>query len=208
MNHAPWVLATTGVIVLGGGTALTWYYASPSYTDVGYEPRQPVILNHKIHAGDLGMDCRFCHNTAERAAHAAIPTTGTCMACHVRLSLPQSVALAPLRKSWETRLPIPWVRVDQLPDFAHFDHSAHLAAGVACVTCHGRVDTMRDISTQRAFSMSWCLDCHRRPKPNLRPRNQVANMTYDPAKASYDPDQDPTRKRRVSPPLHCSGCHQ
>ena len=207
-NRIPQFVAVGGGVGAVAAVAFVWYYFSPQYTDVGYQPQQPVQFSHKLHAGELGMDCRYCHNTVERAPRAAIPPTETCMTCHAKLILPKSVPAAPIRLSAETGKPIPWVRVHLLPDYAYFNHSVHLAAGVGCASCHGRIDQMQVVFQQKPLSMSWCLSCHRNPKPNLRPRSEVTNMAYDPQKAGYDPDKDPQRKRKPNPPLHCSGCHR
>ena len=120
---------------------LVWYGASPRTTDVGYAPVQPIPYSHALHAGQLGIDCRYCHNTVEVAAHAAIPPTQTCMNCHakIRTTSPKLVAL---RESYTTGMPIPWVKVHDLPDYAYFNHQAHVQKGVGCVTCHGEVDKM------------------------------------------------------------------
>jgi hypothetical protein len=182
-------------------------YALPKFTDVGYAPLQPVPFSHQLHAGQLGMDCRYCHNTVEGAAHAAVPPSETCMNCHTTVR-PESVALAPIRESVDTGAAVPWVRVHMLPDYAYFDHSVHVAAGVGCASCHGRIDTMEVVQQAQPLSMSWCLDCHRDPAPNLRPRDHVTDMTWDTATADYDPHSDPHRTRDVNPPLHCSGCHR
>ncbi|MCX4239862.1 cytochrome c3 family protein [Paraliomyxa miuraensis] len=183
------------------------YWFSPRYTDVGYRPEQPVPYSHKLHAGDMGIDCRYCHNTVERSAHAAIPPTATCMNCHEQVKT-ESLRLRKVRESYQTGEPIEWVRVHQLPDYAYFNHSAHLAAGVGCASCHGRVDKMVVVEMVQPLSMGWCLDCHRNPEPNLRPLDQVTNMNWDPAAEDYDPKRDPARTRQVNPPLHCSGCHR
>jgi hypothetical protein len=100
--------------------------------------------------------------------------------------------------------------VHLLPDYAFFNHSAHVAAGVGCISCHGRVDRMdeRGVQLVKPLSMSWCLSCHRNPWPNLRPTDQVTNMEWDGKAAGYDPHQDPTRLRDPKPPVHCSGCHR
>ena len=186
-----------------------WYWWSPSYTDVGYRPHQPVPFSHALHAGDMGMDCRYCHNTVERAAVAAIPPTTTCMNCHSQVKT-DSPRLALVRSSYETGASIPWVRVHQLPDYAYFDHRPHLAGGVGCASCHGRIDGMVVVEMAKPLSMGWCLDCHRNPGPNLRPLDQITNMNWDesPEKAQYDYTKDPDRKRMPSPPVHCSGCHR
>ena len=103
---------------------------------------------------------------------------------------------------------MPWVRVHELPDHAYFDHSVHVAAGVGCASCHGRIDEMEVVHQHEPLSMGWCLDCHRNPTPNLRPQDEVTNMAYDPETAGYDPGADPNRTRQVEPPMHCSGCHR
>ncbi len=206
-NNVPIVV---GLLAPLAGASLifsVWYWFSPKFTDVGYRPTQPVAYSHKLHAGELGIDCRYCHNTVEQAAHAAIPPAATCMNCH-ELVKTDSPRLEPVRESYATGEAIPWVRVHQLPDYAYFNHSPHVAAGVGCVSCHGRVDQMVVVEMDQPLSMGWCLDCHRDPKPNLRPLDQVTNMAWDASETPYDPDRDPNRKRKVNPPVHCSGCHR
>ena len=199
---------------LVGVVAAVSYWASPSFTDVGYQPEQPVPFSHKLHAGELGMDCRYCHNTVELGASAAVPPTQTCMNCHSFVAK-DSEKLALVRASWESNdneeegpTPIEWNRVHLLPDYAYFDHSAHVSVGVGCASCHGRIDEMEKVYQHEPLSMGWCLDCHRNPEPHLRPKGEITNMAYDPATSGYDPSADPTRTRPLSPPLHCSGCHR
>ncbi len=206
-NNIPLVTAILAPILGAGLVGGIWYYFSPKFTDAGYRPIQPVAFSHKLHAGDMDMDCRYCHNTVEQAAHAAIPPTQTCMNCH-SLVKTDSPKLAPIRESFETGKSIPWIRVHQLPDYAFFDHRPHIAAGVGCATCHGRIDQMTVVEMDQPLSMSWCLDCHRDPEPNLRPLDEVTNMAWDPATSDYDPKADPARKRDLTPPEHCSGCHR
>ena len=129
------------------------------------------------------------------------------MNCHEQVKT-ESLRLRKVRESYKTGEPIEWVRVHQLPDYAYFNHSPHVAAGVGCATCHGRVDKMEVVEMDQPLSMGWCLDCHRNPEPNLRPLDQVTNMNWDPTQEAYDPKRDPARKRQVNPPLHCSGCHR
>lgn len=207
-NKLPKIMGISVPLVSTVLVISVWYWFSPKYTDVGYAPQQTVPFSHKLHAGDLGMDCRFCHNTVERAARAAVPALQTCMGCHEKLILPKSVKLAPLRASFAANKPLRWIRVHMLPDYAYFDHSVHIAAGVGCASCHGRVDQMAVVKQVQPLSMSWCLTCHRNPKPHLRPRDQVTNMTWDATTAGYDPDTDTNRQRKLNPPTHCSGCHR
>jgi len=206
-NRVPLMIAA-GLPVIGGAVVFSvWYWFSPSYTDVGYMPEQPVPFSHALHAGELGMDCRYCHNTVEDAAHAAVPPTATCMNCHTTV-VPESTQLAAVRESWQNDTPVPWVRVHMLPDYAYFDHSVHVAAGVGCASCHGRIDQMPVVYQAEPLSMGWCLDCHRDPEPNLRPREEVTNMSWLASEANYDPHADVTRSRDVNGPVHCSGCHR
>jgi hypothetical protein len=207
MNHLPTVLAVVGPLAGVGVVAAVNYWFSPKYTDVGYRPEQPVPFSHRLHAGELGMDCRYCHNTVERAAVAAIPPTNTCLNCH-RYVKPDSEKLALVRASGETGQSIPWVRVHQLPDYSYFSHDVHLSAGVGCASCHGRIDQMERVTLSQPLSMGWCLECHRNPEPHLRPPSEITNMAYEPRAAGYDPKADPARQRALQPPENCSGCHR
>ena len=206
-NRTPLILAVLSALGAVGTVMGIWYWWSPEFTDVGYSPAQPVAFSHRLHAGELGLDCRYCHNTVERSPKAAIPATETCMNCH-KLIQAKSEKLEPVRRSDATDTPIRWVRVHMLPDYAYFDHSAHLAAGVGCVSCHGRIDTMERVRQEKSLSMGFCLDCHRDPTPHLRPVSMITAMAWSAAEAGYDPAKDPDRKRWPTPPTHCSGCHR
>ncbi len=177
---ANYLLPVLVVAAVGGGLyvpVVVGLGASPKTIDVGYMPQQPVAYSHELHVGKLGLDCRYCHTTVDNAAMAAIPPTQTCMNCHTGIRT-DSAALAPVRESWETGKPIEWIKVHDLPEFAYFNHSAHVNKGVGCVTCHGRVDQMEEVYQAKELSMAWCLDCHREPEKYLRPREQVTNMTW------------------------------
>ncbi|UCH27854.1 MAG: cytochrome c3 family protein [Trueperaceae bacterium] len=140
---------------------------------------QPIAFQHSLHAGELGIDCRYCHSSVEVAAAANIPPTETCMTCHsqIRVGTPQ---LAGVYASWENEMPIRWNRVHDLADFVYFNHSAHIGSGVGCSSCHGRVDQMDGIWKAEEMSMGWCLECHRAPEKFLRPRSEVFNLAYEP----------------------------
>jgi hypothetical protein len=206
-NKIPHLLGVGGPLVLITVVSAIWYYASPWYTDVGYQPVQPVEFSHKLHAGEMGLDCRYCHNAVEVSARAAVPPTATCMNCHAKVKL-KSKKLALVRESAKTGKAIPWVRVHMVPDYAFFNHQVHVAAGVGCVSCHGRIDQMERVTLDQPLSMSWCLDCHRNPTPHLRPKDQITNMRYDPVASGYNAVADPARTRDLDPPKHCSGCHR
>lgn len=142
-------------------------YVRTPYNTARYAPlTQPVEFDHRHHVRDDGIDCLYCHPGAETSARAGIPSTEVCMGCHVQV-WSESPLLEPVRRSYFSGKPIPWRRVHRLPDFVHFDHSAHVGAGVGCVRCHGRVDLMAAVHTSEPLTMSWCLDCHRAPREQL-----------------------------------------
>jgi hypothetical protein len=205
-NRAPAVVALTVGVLLLGAIGAFWYWGTEKYWRVGYAPEQPIAFSHKLHAGDLGMDCRYCHSTAERAPFAAVPPTQTCMNCHSKVK-PDSPKLVLLRDRAGDDKPIPWVR---LPDFVYFDHSAHLSAGVGCSSCHSRVDQMARVTQKAPLTMSWCLDCHRNPAPHLRASTELTNMEWQPRPEGpvAGAPAKTANGRDANPPLHCSGCHR
>jgi menaquinone reductase, multiheme cytochrome c subunit len=188
-------------------TAFIWYGFSPLTTDVGYMPEQPVPYSHALHVGELGLDCRYCHNTVEQAAVAAIPPTQTCMNCHDRVRT-DSNKLLPVRASFASDEAVPWVKVHDLPDYAYFNHSAHVTRGVGCVSCHGRVDQMVEVYQHEPLSMSWCLDCHRNPEPNLRPPAEVTNMNWIAPGDPVEYGKKFAEQNNIDPPTDCSTCHR
>jgi hypothetical protein len=186
---------------------LVAYGASPKTINVGYQPTQPVAYSHALHAGELGIDCRYCHTTVEEAAYAAVPPTQTCMNCHKTIRY-NSDRLLPVRDSYATGKPIEWVKVHDLPDYVYFNHGAHVLRGVGCVSCHGRVDKMEVVWQVEPLSMGWCLDCHRNPEPHLRPAELVTQMDWVPME---DPQALGRRLREqynINPSTDCSTCHR
>ena len=189
------------------------YGFSPKTTAVGYQPVQPVPFSHEIHAGELGMDCRYCHTTVEHASMAAVPPTQTCMNCHTQI-VPDSPNVAKLWESYDSGLPVDWIRVHNLPDFSYFDHSIHVNSGVSCVECHGRIDRMDVVYQQEPLSMSWCLECHRNPTPRLREPDRVTDLGWDfdgreagsPERLDYQAHWQ--KLNRVQPTQYCSACHR
>jgi hypothetical protein len=163
--------------------ALAWVAGllnrSSYVTEAGVAREQPVQFSHAHHVGGLGLDCRYCHTTVERAAFANVPPTKTCMNCHSQI-WSQSPMLEPVRSSFRTGESLRWTRVNDLPDFVYFNHSIHVAKGVGCVTCHGRVDRMHLMQQFASLQMEWCLECHRDPERFIRPREEVFNMEWTP----------------------------
>ena len=184
------------------------YGFSPKTLEVGYQPEQPVPFSHALHAGELGMDCRYCHTSVEKGAHASVPATQTCMNCHTQVR-PQSPKLAKVRESYDTGLPVEWTRIHKLPDFAYFDHSAHVNRGIGCVTCHGRIDTMEVVYQKSPLSMGWCLECHRAPEINLRPTDRITNLGWDQTtEMNADERKALAEKYHINPSEDCSTCHR
>jgi len=187
--------------------ALLYWGIHPQAMDIGYEPVQPIPYSHALHAGELGIDCRYCHTMVEESAFATLPPTQTCMNCHSAI-FPESEKLLPVRESYASGMPVEWIRVHDLPDFVYFNHSAHVRRGVGCVECHGRVDKMEVVYQAKALSMAWCLGCHRDPDAHLRPLDQITNMAWV---APEDPEVYGARLREaygIHPRQDCSTCHR
>jgi hypothetical protein len=188
-NWVPLKLAVAAVFVVIGVSVAMPYYATPKYTRVGYQPTQPVPFSHKIHAGQLGLDCRYCHSFGERSSHSNVPANQVCFNCHgagkgqIKLASPK---LEPVRKAMETNKPIEWVKIHKAPDYVYFNHSAHLNRGISCVSCHGKVNEMEVVHHDQPQSMGWCLDCHRNPEKNLRPLTEVTNLDWKPESLDRD----------------------
>lgn len=184
-----------------------WYYGSPKYTDVGYRPRQPVPYSHKLHADDLGIDCRYCHYSVEKSASANVPPTSVCMNCHT-LILPESEKLLPVRESWASGEPIKWVRIHKIGEYAYFNHSIHIDRGVSCISCHGNVAQMEVVEQKEPLSMGWCLECHRDPGPNLRPVQEITNMNWVMPAGHSEWAARVIEEKGIAPPETCSACHR
>ena len=176
-------------------------------TRAGEAREQPVPFSHAHHVGGIGIDCRYCHTTAEFAASAGIPPTKTCMGCHAQI-WSDSPMLEPVRESFRTDRSIEWVRVHDLPDFAYFDHSAHVNKGVGCSTCHGRVDQMPLMWQEASLQMEWCLECHRHPERYLRPKDKVFNADYQPPSDQLELGRRLVREYAVQTRTGCSTCHR
>lgn len=189
------------------GTGFVWYFFSPEFTDVGYRPEQPVPYSHRLHAGELRLDCRFCHATVERAAVASVPPTDVCMNCH-RLVKRESDLLEPIRRSAADGVRMRWVRIHKVPEYAYFDHGVHVRAGVGCSSCHGDVESMEVVKQVEPLSMGWCLDCHRAPKAHLRSFDEVTDTSWKPPADHAELAARWMEERGIAPPEDCSACHR
>ncbi len=206
-NRIPLWGGVAGPVVGLLAVGAVWYYGSPRFIEVGYKPRQPVPYSHELHVGELGLDCRYCHAQVEVSPLATVPPTQVCMNCHQSV-LRDDPKLAPIRASIASGLPMEWVRIHKLPDYAYFSHRAHVHAGVGCVTCHGRIDQMVEVAQAEPLSMGWCLDCHRNPAPHLRPTNEVTNMRWNAPDDQIEVATAWIAEKKIDPPTDCSGCHR
>jgi cytochrome c7-like protein len=180
---------------------------SPYVTQADVAREQPVPFSHAHHVGGIGIDCRYCHTTAEVSATAGIPPTKTCMNCHSQI-WSNSPMLEPVRASFRTGASIQWTRVHDLPDFVYFNHSAHVNKGVGCTTCHGRVDRMPLMWQEASLHMEWCLDCHRHPEKFVRPKEEVFNPAYQPPDDQVELGRKLVAQYDVHPRTSCSACHR
>jgi hypothetical protein len=190
-----------------------WYYGTPKYTRVGYQPNQPINFSHAQHVGELGMDCRACHNHVEESPHANVPDLQTCMNCHGTQYgniKGQADSLAALRTAFGGGAAVRWNRLHQAPDYAYFNHAVHVRRGVSCVECHGQINEMEIVRHDQPLTMGWCLECHRDPIERLRPADKVTDLDWRPDDAArheaflkYMEDEV-----GINPPVNCTGCHR
>ena len=198
------VLAAT----LGGVVAML--HLSGYNTNQNMYVEQPIQFSHAHHVGGEGIDCRYCHTSVEESAFANIPPTKTCMNCHSQLWTNAPI-LEPVRASFRDNKPLHWTRVHDLPDFVYFNHSIHVRKGVGCATCHGRVDKMPLMYQHANLQMNWCINCHRDPAPNLRPRDQVYNMAWEPPADDPGLGERLMKEYKIAGPgqlTSCSTCHR
>jgi hypothetical protein len=213
-NSLPLVL---GVVAALGGAAVVpavAVYLTPKYTRAGYQPVQPVPFSHKIHAGQLNVDCRFCHNGVEKSWFANLPGASTCMNCHSQV-LKDDPRLQIVRDSAAKNTPVPWVQVHKVPDYVYFNHSVHVTRGISCVECHGRVDQMDEVKHDKSLSMSFCLSCHRDPAAHIRPTDKVTKLDWqwstnaiEAGKLQASEGKKMVAHMKVESLTSCSACHR
>jgi hypothetical protein len=208
INRLPLQLTLYLIVLVCVATAGITYYMTPKYTRVGYAPIQPVPYSHKKHVGELGLDCRYCHNFIDTAG-SSIPTAQTCMNCHSQIKK-DSPDLAVVRDSFQTGKAIPWVHVHVMPSFVYFDHSIHVNRGIGCVECHGKINEMDVVTQVKPMSMGFCLDCHRDAAAHVRMKSDIFNLDSRTiadtqgrqAAVAFVHDWN------IKPPQSCSGCHR
>jgi len=168
---------------------------------------QPVPFSHEHHAGGLGIDCRYCHITVEVSNFAGIPPTKICMNCHSQIWA-TAPALEPIRASYRSGKSVQWTRVHDLPDYVYFSHQIHVHKGIGCSSCHGPVDKMALTWQAQPLTMQWCIDCHRNPEQNVRPKAEVFNMEYTAPANQLALGRKLVREYHIRRLTSCSTCHR
>lgn len=195
-------------IVCGGTAAVIAFARSDYYTGARiHPPPQPVPFSHKHHVGGLGIDCRYCHSSVAEGPRAGLPPTHTCMTCHSQIWT-NAAMLAPVRRSLAENTSLRWHRVARLPQYVYFRHDIHIAKGVGCETCHGRVDRMPLMVEAVPFTMDFCLDCHRDPTPRLRPRERITEMGWSTGDQALGQDLLKQYGIRLGELTYCYVCHR
>ncbi|TNE79912.1 MAG: c-type cytochrome [Bacteroidetes bacterium] len=171
------------VIVTGFGLAFGGWFFKYANTEIGvqqgYAPTQPINFSHELHAGQMKIDCQYCHSTADVSKQASVPPVSTCMNCH-NFFKQDSPEIQKLKTAYETKQPIKWVRIHNLPDHAYFNHSQHVSVGkVECQTCHGPIETMAKVSQHASLQMGWCVNCHRESKVDVENNDYYEQLHAD-----------------------------
>lgn len=207
-NHVLW--AAILFVLFGAAGLLTFlmlWARTPWATGQRRIEDQVLQFDHRHHVGDDGIACSYCHAEARRSRFAGVPPAARCMGCHAQIWNESPLLLAVRRAAIEGT-PLRWRRVNELPDFVFFDHASHVARGVGCETCHGRVDLMPQVYQAAPLLMSWCIDCHRAPEPHLRPLDAIEVMGWRPSRPPAELGREIRAQMGIDPPTFCTGCHR
>ena len=172
------------IFVIVASFTTTYFVSRQERDGVGNQPVQPINYSHKLHAGEMGMDCEYCHVGVTKGRQALVPSVNICMNCHT-VAKKDAPEIIKLREYYDSGKVLPWKRVHKVPEYAYFNHSVHVNTGIDCETCHGNVREMEEIKQVKSFTMSACLDCHKEP-------------------AKFMPYLENVKKG----PVHCAACHR
>ena len=215
------------VVLLLSSAYFVYGYLSQVGVNQGYEPVQPIHYSHRIHAGENGIDCKYCHSSARVSKHSGIPSLNICMNCHKSIyEVAESTATEEYSKEfydgeikklyqavgWDDAnqkytgktKPVKWVRIHNLPDFAYFNHSQHVVVGqIECQTCHGPVEEMEIMSQHAPLTMGWCINCHRETNVKVK-GNDYYTKIHEQLSKKYGVDQLTAAQMGG---LECGKCH-
>ncbi len=201
LNHAVTVIALNLLLLCGIVVGGYFYYFTPEYSRIGYQPVQAVSFSHRTHTDLLMIDCRYCHYAVEQSWYAGMPEPSLCMNCHNQ-ALARDSRLEVVRRSVLEGTSLYYTRVHRLPDYVWFNHGVHTRRGVACVSCHGDVSKMDKTYHQKSLSMKFCLDCHRNPAPWIIPLDEVVKSNP----ANFE--QGLAKQWNIKTSDECSQCHR
>ena len=220
------LILVTAIFFLLASAYFVYGYFMQVGVDQGYEPVQPIHYSHRIHAGDNGIDCKYCHSSARVSKTSGIPSLNVCMNCHKSISevAPETLAEgkdygvdynAEIQKLYDAvgwdgtgytgdSKPVKWIRIHNLPDFAYFNHSQHVSvAGIECQTCHGPVEEMEIMSQHAPLTMGWCINCHRETNVKVQD-NEYYTKIHEELSKKYGVDQLTAAQMGG---LECGKCH-
>ncbi|HMG09854.1 MAG TPA: cytochrome c3 family protein [Mucilaginibacter sp.] len=204
------------ILVCGTIAMGSWGWVTLWNTNVhtGYQPVQPIKYSHELHAGTMKIDCQYCHSGAYKSKNASIPSLNVCMNCHkvVKTESPEihkiydALGYDPKTQKYDSTQakPIQWIRVHNLPDLAYFNHSQHVkVGGIKCQSCHGPVETMKEVYQYSPLTMKWCIQCHKRTEVNGK-----GNAYYDSILAAHDKIKKGEKvTAAVLGGIECGKCH-
>jgi len=184
-----------------------------------YQPEQPIAFSHKIHAGDNGIDCNYCHSSARTSKHSGIPSANVCMNCHANITSGTTTGTTEIQKIYDAigydpdtrtyiegydQKPIEWVRIHNLPDLAYFNHSQHVTVGqLECQECHGAIEEMDVVKQDSELTMGWCIECHRETEVKMEGNDYYTSM-HEKMKVKYAGEKITVDKMGG---LECGKCH-
>ena len=169
------------VLFIAVTASIVTYFVSRAERDgVGYAPAQPIAFSHKLHAGTMSIDCKYCHTGVTSSPTAMVPAVSTCINCHsvARKNKPEIIKLT---KYFQDSRAVPWKRVHKVPDYAYFNHGVHVNKGIDCSNCHGKIENMDVVQQVSEFTMAACLNCHRTAPTLLA---NVSNIKTGPTNCS------------------------
>jgi CRISPR/Cas system CSM-associated protein Csm3 (group 7 of RAMP superfamily) len=170
-------LPVTVFVVIASFT-ITYFASDAERDSVGYSPDQPINFSHRLHAGDMQIDCQYCHTGVEKSRHAMVPAVSTCMNCHT-VARKDKPDIQKLTDFYNEAKALEWKRIHRVPDYAYFNHSVHINKGIDCVSCHGEIRQMEKVGQMNSFTMGSCLDCHRNAHEKLPYLKNIKNGPDD-----------------------------
>lgn len=162
------------IFVIIASFTITYFAGKAERDGVGYKPTQPINFSHNLHAGQMKIDCQYCHTGVEKSRHAMVPPVNTCMNCH-KIARKDRPEIQKLTAYYNEGKALPWKRIHKTPDFVYFNHSVHVNKGIDCVNCHGKVENMDKVLQVSSFTMTACLDCHRNAHERLPDVKGIVN---------------------------------